>query len=92
MTKDEPLEVFGHWQTELYVPPPAVDGKVPRNEFGNVELFKPWMLPKVGSHLCTCVFKGENRPLKITMYFRPLKNISLLGALQPAMCPSYQGI
>lgn len=46
MTKDEPLEVFGHWQTELYIPPPAVDGKVPRNEFGNVELFKPWMLPK----------------------------------------------
>lgn len=48
MVKDEPLEVFGRWQTELYIPPPAVDGKVPRNEYGNVELFKPWMLPKVG--------------------------------------------
>ena len=48
MVKDEPLEVFGKWQTELYIPPPAVDGKVPRNEYGNVELFKPWMLPKVG--------------------------------------------
>jgi len=48
MVKDEPLEVFGRWQTELYIPPPAVNGKVPRNEYGNVELFKPWMLPKVG--------------------------------------------
>ena len=48
MVKDEPLEVFGRWQTELYIPPPAIDGKVPRNEYGNVELFKPWMLPKVG--------------------------------------------
>ena len=45
VTKDEPLETFGQWQTEQYQPPPAVDGKVPRNEYGNVELFKPWMLP-----------------------------------------------
>merc|ERR1711909_14418 len=40
-----PLDLFGQWQTELYIPPPAKDGKVPRNEYGNVELFKPWMLP-----------------------------------------------
>ena len=37
---------FGSWQTELYVAPVARDGKVPRNEYGNVELFKPWMMPK----------------------------------------------
>jgi len=51
MRKDEPLEVFGKWQTVLYVPPPAVNGKVPRNEYGNVELFKPWMLPKGCAHI-----------------------------------------
>jgi xeroderma pigmentosum group C-complementing protein len=51
VTKDLPLEVFGHWQTEIYVPPPAKDGKVPRNEYGNVELFKPWMLPKGTVHI-----------------------------------------
>ena len=49
--KDQPLEVFGRWQTEIYVPPPAKDGKVPRNEYGNVELFKPWMLPKGTTHI-----------------------------------------
>lgn len=41
--KDLPL--FGLWQTEEYQPPVAVDGKVPRNEFGNVYLFQPSMLP-----------------------------------------------
>jgi len=33
------------------VPPEAKDGKVPRNEYGNVELFKDKMLPKGCVHL-----------------------------------------
>ncbi|KAM4722293.1 DNA repair protein complementing XP-C cells [Rhinophrynus dorsalis] len=45
------LALFGEWQTEDYQPPVAVDGKVPRNEFGNVYLFKPSMLPIGCSHL-----------------------------------------
>eukprot|EP00106_Octopus_bimaculoides_P009917 XP_014777359.1 PREDICTED: DNA repair protein complementing XP-C cells homolog [Octopus bimaculoides] len=45
------LEVFGFWQTEVYVPPPAVNGKIPRNEYGNVELYKPSMLPGGTVHL-----------------------------------------
>lgn len=49
--KDLPLELFGIWQTEEYIPPIAVDGKVPRNEYGNVDLFKPCMLPKGTVHL-----------------------------------------
>ncbi|XP_004702426.1 DNA repair protein complementing XP-C cells [Echinops telfairi] len=39
------LGLFGKWQTEEYQPPVAVDGKVPRNEFGNVYLFRPCMMP-----------------------------------------------
>ncbi len=42
---------FGRWQTELYQPPHVVDGKVPRNAYGNVYLFKPEMLPIGGVHL-----------------------------------------
>ncbi|XP_015918857.2 DNA repair protein complementing XP-C cells isoform X1 [Parasteatoda tepidariorum] len=45
------LEVFGYWQTKLYEPPVAEGGKVPRNKYGNVELFKPWMLPRGTVHL-----------------------------------------
>lgn len=48
---DQPLDVFGEWQVEDYIPPPAVDGKVPRNAYGNVELFKPEMLPKGTVHI-----------------------------------------
>ncbi|XP_056628593.1 DNA repair protein complementing XP-C cells isoform X1 [Triplophysa dalaica] len=47
--KDLPL--FGLWQTEEYQPPVAVDGKVPRNEFGNVHLFVQSMLPVGCVHL-----------------------------------------
>ncbi|NXG45061.1 XPC protein, partial [Psilopogon haemacephalus] len=47
----EDLALFGHWQTEEYQPPVAVDGKVPRNEYGNVYLFLPSMLPIGCVHL-----------------------------------------
>uniref|UniRef100_UPI003AADE6EE DNA repair protein complementing XP-C cells n=1 Tax=Centroberyx gerrardi TaxID=166262 RepID=UPI003AADE6EE len=50
--KDEnDLPLFGEWQTEDYQPPLAVDGKVPRNDYGNVYLFKPCMLPVGCVHL-----------------------------------------
>lgn len=42
---------FGRWQTELYQPPHVVGGKVPRNSYGNVYLFKPAMVPVGGVHL-----------------------------------------
>jgi xeroderma pigmentosum group C-complementing protein len=45
------VEVFGPWQTEVYLPPPVTDGVVPRNEYGNVELFQPSMLPAGASHI-----------------------------------------
>uniref|UniRef100_A0A182SZF6 Rad4 beta-hairpin domain-containing protein n=1 Tax=Anopheles maculatus TaxID=74869 RepID=A0A182SZF6_9DIPT len=51
MLPSQPLELFGHWQTEEYEPPTAENGIVPRNAYGNVELFKPCMLPKKTVHL-----------------------------------------
>lgn len=49
--KDQPLEIFGYWQTMAYEPPTAENGIVPRNAYGNVELFKKCMLPKKTVHL-----------------------------------------
>lgn len=49
--KDQPLEIFGYWQTQDYEPPTAENGLVPRNAYGNVELFKECMLPKKTVHL-----------------------------------------
>ncbi|XP_026863467.2 DNA repair protein complementing XP-C cells [Electrophorus electricus] len=51
--KDEnDLALYGRWQTEEYQPPLAIDGKIPRNEFGNVYMFKPCMVPVGCVHLC----------------------------------------
>ena len=49
--EDRKVDVFGHWQTEIYSPPPVVDGKIQRNEYGNIELFQPSMLPKGACHI-----------------------------------------
>lgn len=46
LIRDLPLDLFGEWQTEPYDPPTAVDGKVPRNAYGNVDMYQPCMLPK----------------------------------------------
>jgi len=62
---DEPLELFGRWQTELFVPKPAENGMVPRNEYGNVELFKPWMLPIGCVHLPINTLRGTAKRLNI---------------------------
>lgn len=57
MVTDQPLEIFGSWQVDDYVPPTAENGVVPRNEYGNVELFKACMLPKGTVHLQCKFFK-----------------------------------
>ncbi|ANB12373.1 Rad4p [Sugiyamaella lignohabitans] len=38
-------------QTTKYVPPPIVDGKVPRNAFRNIDVYVPSMIPEGGRHL-----------------------------------------
>ncbi len=45
------LDLYGSWQTRPYEPGYAQNGKVPRNDFGNVELFQPCMLPHGCVHL-----------------------------------------
>ena len=41
--KGSPL--FGEWQVDHYEPPIASNEKVPRNDFGNVDLYQECMLP-----------------------------------------------
>ncbi|KAI8059669.1 hypothetical protein BDF21DRAFT_369797 [Thamnidium elegans] len=42
---------YGEWQTQLYVPPPIVNGKIVKNAYGNIDLFTPTMLPKGAAHI-----------------------------------------
>lgn len=46
LIRDLPLDLFGEWQTQDYDPPSAENGKVPRNVYGNVDMYQPQMLPK----------------------------------------------
>jgi len=46
--------LYAQHQTEVYIPPPIVDGKIPTNSFGNIDLYAPTMLPAGAVHLaCT---------------------------------------
>ena len=38
-------------QTEVYQSPPIVDGRVPKNSFGNIDIFVPSMVPQGGIHI-----------------------------------------
>jgi xeroderma pigmentosum group C-complementing protein len=43
--------LYAPFQTDLYVPPPVVRGRVPRNTFGNLDLYVPSMVPPGGVHI-----------------------------------------
>ncbi|KAF9493604.1 Rad4-domain-containing protein [Pleurotus eryngii] len=43
--------LYARGQTEMYVPPPVIDGIVPKNNFGNIDLYVPSMLPRGGVHV-----------------------------------------
>ncbi|KAM0322313.1 hypothetical protein ACHAQA_009603 [Verticillium albo-atrum] len=44
----EGTPVFTEEQTEVCRPPPVVRGRVPKNKFGNIDLYVPSMVPKGG--------------------------------------------
>jgi len=43
--------LFAEFQTELYIAPPVVRGRVPRNAYGNLDLYVPSMCPPGGTHI-----------------------------------------
>ena len=48
---DAGVPIYTEDQTELYEPPPVRDGKVPKNKFGNVEVYVPSMIPSGAIHI-----------------------------------------
>ncbi|KAI0087722.1 hypothetical protein BDY19DRAFT_892387 [Irpex rosettiformis] len=43
--------MYSESQTELYRPDPVINGKVPKNNFGNIDLYVPTMLPAGGAYV-----------------------------------------
>jgi hypothetical protein len=38
-------------QTEVYAAPPIVNGRVPKNSYGNLDIYVPSMVPPGGAHI-----------------------------------------
>jgi len=50
-TEEVGAALYAEFQTEIYVPPPVVRGRVPRNQYGNLDLYVPSMCPPGGVHV-----------------------------------------
>ena len=48
---DETAAVYAEYQTDVYKPPPVDNGKVPKNTFGNLDVYVPSMIPGGGIHV-----------------------------------------
>ncbi|GAB1737774.1 hypothetical protein NU219Hw_g2181t1 [Hortaea werneckii] len=57
--------LYAPYQTEAYVPPAVVKGRVPRNAFGNLDIYLPSMVPAGGTHLRHPLTKDAARFLKV---------------------------
>lgn len=47
--KGVPIYTFD--QTQLYIPPPVLAGRIPKNKFGNLDTYVPSMVPAGGAHI-----------------------------------------
>jgi len=45
------IALYGQWQTDIYCPPPVVDGIIPKNDHGNWELWTEQHLPPGSVHI-----------------------------------------
>ncbi|KAL1969813.1 hypothetical protein VTN77DRAFT_7322 [Rasamsonia byssochlamydoides] len=51
-TGEKPLQgLYARYQTEYVIPPPIEGGKIPKNEYGNIDCFVPSMVPKGAVHI-----------------------------------------
>jgi xeroderma pigmentosum group C-complementing protein len=57
--------LYAPFQTTEYIPAPVVNGKVPRNAFGNLDIYVPSMIPSGGSHVRHALAKEAARALKV---------------------------
>ncbi|KAL4863728.1 Rad4 transglutaminase-like domain-containing protein [Aspergillus spectabilis] len=62
LTGQKPLQgLYSLEQTQEIIPPPIVDGVIPKNDYGNIDCFVPRMVPKGAVHI---PFPGTGRICK----------------------------
>ena len=47
----EMTALYAPFQTQLYVPPPVTQGRIPKNVYGNLDIYVPSMVPAGGTHI-----------------------------------------
>jgi xeroderma pigmentosum group C-complementing protein len=51
-TGEKPLQgLYSRDQTEYIIPPPIQDGRIPKNDYGNIDCFVPSMIPAGAAHV-----------------------------------------
>ncbi|KAI1961434.1 hypothetical protein LOZ58_003290 [Ophidiomyces ophidiicola] len=51
-TGEKPKQgLYALHQTEYIIPDPIENGEIPKNEYGNIDCFTPWMIPKGAVHI-----------------------------------------
>lgn len=50
-TDAEGMALYAEYQTEVYVPPPVVSGRIPKNKFGNLDVYVESMIPSGAIHV-----------------------------------------
>jgi xeroderma pigmentosum group C-complementing protein len=51
-TGEKPMQgLYSRDQTEFIIPPPIVDGRIPKNDYGNIDCFVPSMVPRGAAHV-----------------------------------------
>ncbi|KXT00269.1 hypothetical protein AC578_1234 [Pseudocercospora eumusae] len=57
--------LYAPFQTQLYMPPPVQRGRVPRNVYGNLDIYVPSMVPPGGTHIRHPLAQRAARLLKV---------------------------
>ena len=45
------MPLYAAHQTSLYNPPPVINGRIPKNSYGNLDIYVPSMVPVGGTHI-----------------------------------------
>ncbi|KAK5050557.1 hypothetical protein LTR84_003838 [Exophiala bonariae] len=48
---DEGKALYAEYQTSVYEPPPVAEGQIPKNAFGNLDIYVPSMIPAGAAHI-----------------------------------------
>ncbi|KAI2794543.1 hypothetical protein POX_a01142 [Penicillium oxalicum] len=49
--ENQETPLYAEYQTEIYRPPPVVNGRIPKNNYGNLDVYVPSMIPPGAVHV-----------------------------------------